>query len=98
MQMVMWHRSPVLVSYDELIGLRLQVEPVLHDGKGSMLLRGDTKPSLRILDVAMRINHIREWLRDWASPSRPVHCSCCEAFSVAALRRMDLPFGTFVAF
>ena len=60
MQMVMWHYcSPGLVSFDELMGLRLQVGPVLHDGKGSMLLRGDTRPSLRILDVAMCFNQIR---------------------------------------
>jgi len=94
----MWHRSPELVSYDELIGLRFQVGPVLRDGEGSMLLRGDTRHSLRILDLGMRFNQLRAWLCDQASPSRPVRCSCGEAFSVAALRRMDVPFGHFVNF
>ena len=59
MQMVMWHRSPGLVSFDVLTWLRLQVGPALHDEKGSKLLRGDTRPSLCILDVAMRFNEIR---------------------------------------
>ena len=94
----MQHRSPGLVSYDGLIGLRLQVGPVLHYEKESMLLHGDTRPSLRILDAAMRFNQIRAWLRDRASLSRPVRCSFGEAFFVAALRRTDVPFGTFVAF
>ncbi len=98
MQMMMWHCSPGLVSFDELMGLHLQVGPVLHEGNGSKLLRGDTRSSLRILDVAMRVNQIRAGLHGWASPSRPVYCSFGEAFSVAALRRMDVPFGTFIAF
>ena len=96
MQLMVWHRSPGMVSFDELMGLRLQVWPVLHDGKGSMLLRGDTGPSLRILDVVMCIIQMRAWLRDRASPCRPAHCSLGEAFSVAALHRMNVPFGTFV--
>jgi len=63
-----------------------------------MLLRGDTKPSLCILDVVMRCDPIRAWLRDWVSLSLPVRCSYGEAFSVAALRHVDMPFGTFVDF
>ena len=64
MQMVMWIRSPGLVLYDEVIVIRLQVGQVLRDGKGSMLIRSDTRPSLHILDVAMRFNQIRIWLRN----------------------------------
>ena len=98
MQVVMWLRSPVLVSSDKLVGPRLQEGPVLHDGEGSMMLRGDAKPSLRILVVGMRCSAILAWLRDRVSSSLPVRCSCGEAFSVAALYHMDVPFGTFVAF
>ncbi len=96
MQVVMWLHSPGLVSYDQMVGFRLQEGSVLRDGKGSISLRGDTKPSIRILDLAMRFNQIRAWLRVRVSPGLPVRCSRGEAFLVAALHRVHVPFGTFV--